>query len=115
MIDDIEVLETLKEKAHGIYLELVLSALTSQTEVGIFVMKQLMKKEVLDSRKRSTKISRANQVTKKYSKMKRKTKVECPVYYRKDPDLRKEMIHFKQLHILRLAIQKARNILLLHV
>ncbi|XP_065883907.1 lysine-specific demethylase 2B-like isoform X4 [Dysidea avara] len=79
MINDIEVLEMLKEKVHGMHLELVSAASTSQTEVGLLAMKQLMKEEVLDSRKRSTKISRANRVTKKYSKMKRKTKGECPV------------------------------------
>ena len=79
MINDIEVLKTLKEKIHDIHLELVSAASTSQTEVGLFAMKQLMKEEVVDSRKRSTKICRANRVTKKYSKMKRKIKGECPV------------------------------------
>jgi len=78
IIDDMETLETLKDQVHGIHQQLLSAASTSQTE-GLSTMKQLTKEEVLESRKRSTKISRANQITKKYNKIKRKAKGECPV------------------------------------
>ena len=78
MIDDIRTLETLKERIHDIHTELVSAVSLSQTE-GLTTMKHLMKEEVVESRKRSRLITRANQISKKYSKMKRKTRGECPI------------------------------------
>ena len=68
----------IKERVHDIHLELVSVVSSSQTE-GLTTMKHLMKEEVAESRKRSRLITRANQISKKYSKMKRKTREECPV------------------------------------
>ena len=73
-------------------------------------MKHLIK-EVAESRKRSRLITRANHISKKYSKMKMKTKKECPVS-KKEPDLYKEMIPFKQLYMLQLAVLKAKIVML---
>jgi len=78
MIDDISTLETLQQKVHSIHLELLSAASTSQTDGNLSTMKQLMKEEVTEFRKKSTVICRANQVTKKYSKIKRKVREECP-------------------------------------
>ena len=68
----------LKDRVHDIHLELVSVISSSQTE-GLTTMKHLMKEEVAESRKRSRLITRANQISKKYSKMKRKTREERPV------------------------------------
>ena len=59
------------------HLELVSIVSSSQTE-GLTTMKHLMKEEVAESRKRSRLITRTNQISKKYSKMKRKTRQGCP-------------------------------------
>jgi len=77
MIDDMKTLETSKDQVHGIHQQLLSAALTSQTE-GLSTMKQLTK-EVLEYRKGLTKISRTNQITKKYNKIKRKAIGECPI------------------------------------
>ena len=77
-------------------------------------MKHLMKEEVAESRNRSRLITRANQISKKYSKMKRKTRGECPVSTKRARPVQRDdpMIPFKQLRMLRLAILKARNVML---
>ena len=88
MIDDIRTLETLKERVHDIHTELV-SAVSSQTE-GLTTMKHLIKEEVAESRKRSKLITRANQISKKYSKMKRKRRGEYPVSTKRARSVQRE-------------------------
>ena len=78
MIDDLTVLETVQEKVHTIHSELLSAASTSPT-ANLTVMKQLMKEEVAEVKKKSTSITRANQITKKYRQMKRTRNGDCPI------------------------------------
>ena len=77
MIDDTNALETIKQKIQDIHSHMMLVAGSDDQPDKLIPMRQLIKEEIMDFRKKSKFVVRANQITSKYKKLKRKKDEVC--------------------------------------
>ena len=80
MVDDITALENVQSKVHSIHSELLLTSSTKHADDReLPILKNLMKEEVAEYQRKAKVIARANQLTHRYKKLKRKSNRECPI------------------------------------
>lgn len=79
MVDDITILENVKRKVHSIHSELLSTSSICDKAEELPILKNLMKEEVSEYRRKAKVIARANQVTRRYKKLKRKSNTGCPI------------------------------------
>ena len=78
MVDDITLLENVQRKVHSIHSELLSTSSTRHLD-ELPILKNLMKEEVAEYRRKAKVMARANQLTHRYKKLKRKSNKECPI------------------------------------
>ena len=79
MVDDITILENVKRKVHSIHSELLSTSSICDKAEELPILKNLMKEEVSEYRRKAKVIARANQLTRRYKKLKRKSNTGCPI------------------------------------
>ena len=79
MVDDITALENVQSKVHSIHSELLTSSTKHADDRELPILKNLMKEEVAEYRRKAKMMVRANQLTHRYKKLKRKSNKECPI------------------------------------
>ena len=78
MVDDTAILENVQRKVQSIHSELLSTSSICEKEEELLILKNLMK-EVSQYRRKSKVIARANQLTRRCKKLKRKSNTGCPI------------------------------------
>ena len=81
MVDDIAILENVQRKVHSIHSELLSTSSICEKTAELPILKNFMQ-EVSEYRRKAKVIARANQLTRRYKKLKWKSNTGCPIQLR---------------------------------